>query len=111
MFIMNALEERVYIAQGVDYLPSGHQFRLFKPEDVEYEPFCDDFGPMNMSSVVHFIEQLQAEMEAHPDAKIIYSIPDDARSLSNAVFLLGAYMIIALNKRAAEVHILSCRKG
>jgi hypothetical protein len=98
--MMPAISEKVYIAQGVDFLPDGHDFRLFKPENVEYQPFCDDFGAMNLSSIVHFIEQLQGEMTAHPDSKIIYSvISDGTRSLTNAVFLLGAYMIIVQQRK------------
>jgi cell division cycle 14 len=56
-----------------------------------------------MSIVVHFIEQLQDDIECHPDSKLIYSISSDRRALSNQVFLLGAYMIIMLRRQTEDV--------
>ena len=58
---------------------------------------------MDMSSVIHFIEQLRDKLELHPDAKLIYSVASCRRSLSNSVFLLGAYMIIMMRKQTAQV--------
>jgi hypothetical protein len=97
------IDDALYLAQGVDCLPPGDVFRLFEPQGLEYHPFCDDFGPMNMSSVVHFAEQLRDEFAAHPRSRLIYSVGSDRRSLANGAFLVGAYMILMLEKRTAEV--------
>jgi hypothetical protein len=68
----------INIAHGVDSIPNGDRFRLFEHDRLEYHSFCDDFGPMNMSSIVHFIEQLQDEILPYPDAKTIYTVKDAA---------------------------------
>ena len=100
-FIQAIIGDTVYIAQGVDTLPDG--FRYFRPDGLEYHPFCDDFGPMNLSSIVHFICRFNQEVESHPDARIVYCVDPGKRALSNAVFLLGAYMVIKMNMRAQDV--------
>jgi cell division cycle 14 len=103
MQIQQVLEDRLYAVQGVEALPPGTAFRWFQPKGLEYLPFCDDFGPMDMSTVVHFIEQLRDELDCHPDAKLIYSISSDRRALANEIFLLGAYLIIMLQRQTADV--------
>jgi cell division cycle 14 len=96
--------DRVYICQGIDLLPEGCDFRRFEPNRaVSYQPFCDDFGPMGMSSVIHFIQQLDSELESFPSCMLFYCIDRDRRSLTNAVFLLGAYMILRLGQSESAV--------
>ena len=93
---------RLYICQGVDVLPDGDQFRSFLPDVlIQYHPLCDDFGPMNMSSVIRFVEQLDDEL--HQSCTLLYSVDESKRSLTNAIFLLGAYMILRLGTSADEV--------
>ncbi len=58
---------------------------------------------MNMSSVLHFAEQLRDELAAHPRSVLIYSVGSDRRALANGAFLVGAYMILMLEKRTDEV--------
>jgi cell division cycle 14 len=84
-------------------LPPGNIFRLFQPKNLEYYPFCDDFGPMNMSSVLNFVEQLQNELADNPQSMLIYSFGSHRRDLANSAFLVGAYMILMLEKRTDEV--------
>jgi hypothetical protein len=80
-------------------LPPGNMFRWLEPDNLEYHPLCDDFRPMDMSLVVHFIEQLRDEIEFYPEATLIYNLGSDRRSLANNMFLLGAYLIIMLRKQ------------
>ena len=59
--------ERVYLSQDVDFLPQGDAFRLFVPDrSIAYFPLCDDFGPMNMSSIIKFVRQLDSELDLFP---------------------------------------------
>ena len=95
--------DSLYIAQGVELLPSGGKFICFEPQGLEYHPFCDDFGPMNMSSVTSFIEQLSNEVESHGDSRIVYCVAAGRRALTNAVFLLGCYMILKLEMSSHDV--------
>ena len=78
-------------------------FISFNPIGVEYHPFCDDFGPMNLSSVIAFIEQLENEILLNPRSRIVYMVDAGRRSLTNAIFLLGAYMVLKLGIKASDV--------
>jgi cell division cycle 14 len=102
--IQPVLEDRLYVAQGVDTLPAGDTFRYFKPsESVQYCGYCDDFGPMNMSSCATFIKPLDEELLENPACRLIYCVDDGQRNLTNAVFLLGAYMILKLDSTVESV--------
>ena len=55
---------------------------------------CDDFGPMNISSVARFIDQLDREIAENPESKIVYLVEPGKRCLSNGLFLMGSYLVI-----------------
>jgi cell division cycle 14 len=102
--IQSVFEDRLYIAQEVDTLPSVGLFRAFRPDDViMYHPLCDDFGPMNLNCIVNFIQQLDQELCDYPNSRIFYLVDDGKRQLTNAVFLLGSYMLLKLDKPLEEV--------
>ena len=91
----------VYLSQGIDVLPEGECFRVFVPDtSIQYFPLCDDFGPMNMSSVIKFARQLDDDLIQFPSCTLFYSVDNTRRSLSNAIFLLGSYMILLLDMDA-----------
>ena len=98
------LGDHLYLCQGVDILPDGENFRKFVPDQaIQYHPMCDDFGPMNMSSMIKFVQQLDDELASNPSSTFLYAIEKCQRSLTNAVFLLGSYMILRLGLSAEEV--------
>jgi cell division cycle 14 len=99
------LGEHVYLVQGsFESLNQGIKCRIFQPAlAMKYTGFCDDFGPVNMASVVDFIKLLHSEIEAYPTSKIVFVVNEGRRHLTNAVFLLGAYMILQLNMSASKV--------
>ena len=98
------LGHRLYLCQGVDILPDGVNYRRFVPnESIQYYPLCDDFGPMNLSSVVQFIRQLDDELKMYPECVLLYSVELGERALTNGVFLLGAFMILHLKASMSEV--------
>ena len=101
---MHSVLDRLYLLQGVDILPAGESFRLFAPDpSIQYHPLCDDFGPMNMSSIIQFVRQLEDELNQFQSCTLLYSVETCKRSLTNAVFLLGAYMILRMQYTAEEV--------
>ncbi len=65
-------------------------------ETIFYEPFCDDFGPMNFSSVVSFVRLLEQEIRAcaAKSTHLVYVAQRGPRNLTNCAFLLGAYLIL-----------------
>ena len=102
--LCSILGRQVYLAQAEEEIEFAGTFRLFRPEHVfHYVPRGDDFGPLNFSSVVDFIRALDRELVDHPDVQIVLCIDEGARVLTNAVFLLGAYMILKLAIPPAKV--------
>ena len=96
--------DRVCIAQHVREFSHTKKFRCFQPQSLlEYYPFCDDFGPMNLACIVRFITMLDQELASDPASKIVFCVDDGRRALSNAVFLLGAYMLLKLDFAADRV--------
>ena len=100
----SVLSDQLYVCQAVDILPDGKGFRRFVPEEsIIYFPLCDDFGPMNAASVIRFVRQLDAELQTYADCILIYCVEDGQRALTNAVFMLGCYMILRLNLAVEQV--------
>ena len=64
---------------------------------------CNDFGPMSLASVIKFVRQLESKLEANPDSTFFYCVEMGQRPLTNAVFLLGTYMILRLGFTVDEV--------
>jgi cell division cycle 14 len=96
------LDDIVYLAQGVRDLPES--FQSFVPDSaVQYYPLCDDFGPMNLECVVQFISQLDECLAENPTSRIFYLVEDGKRQLTNAVFLLGSYMILKREMPVSDV--------
>jgi cell division cycle 14 len=56
-----------------------------------------------MASVVDFVKSLQFEIENFPNSKILFCVQEGKRELTNAIFLLGSYMILKMNLSALEV--------
>ena len=94
--IQHVFDDKLYVAHGVDDVPATASFRAFVPKAlISYDPFCDDFGPMNMACIADFISQLSDELAKNERCRLVYLVDDGKRSLTNAVFLLGSYMILA----------------
>ena len=88
--------------------PQGYKScRVFQTNDIAYDAFCDDFGPMNFSSIVRFIETLDQQVdEAASGASrsaVVYCARQGPRGFTNASFLLGAYMLLKLNMSPERV--------
>jgi cell division cycle 14 len=100
----SVLDERLYITQGVDCLPQSESLRVFVPnETIHYSGFCDDFGPMNLACVAEFIKQLDFEFQDYPECQFFYCVEDGRRNLTNALFLVGSYMVVKLGQSVDKV--------
>ena len=101
----------IYIAQNGGQ-PDGRFMSFQINEDIEYHPFCDDFGPLNISSTIRFIKQMEDEILACNRAsckKLVLSVDNGKRSLSNAAALLGSYLILKHNRTLDQV--IACFAG
>jgi cell division cycle 14 len=104
MFLHPTAVGRVYLAQYTECLSFAESFEIFTLDSsIAYQGYCDDFGPMNMSCIIDFIRLLDAKLDESPAKKIIFSVENGKRAMTNAVFLLGAYMILKLGKTSAAV--------
>jgi hypothetical protein len=98
------IDDLVYLSHGDHKLPPPTDaYRLFQPQKtLRYYPICDDFGPMNLAATTRFVELLEDEIYDFPDSKIVLAADPGRRSLANAAFLLGAFMILRLRASAAD---------
>ena len=86
--------DRLHIAQNIKGTLDPI-FHCFSTDAVlEYEPLVNEFGPMSLSHVIRFVEILDHQIDAHPGQKIVYYAGQGKKKLTNAVFLLGAYIIL-----------------
>ena len=58
---------------------------------------------MNISCIARFIQSVDAELRSFPNNKVVLCVDDGPRHLTNAIFLLGAYMILKLDKTSSDV--------
>jgi cell division cycle 14 len=96
----------VFIAQNGGR-PYDQRYLSFSMDAaVQYHSFCDDFGPMNLSSTVRFIKQLEQELAACAQSccrQLVLSVESGPRPLTNAVMLLGSYLILMKDMTPEQV--------
>ena len=98
------IPEKLYLAQEIDPAYFGKGFRCISSQGVvEYHPLCDDFGPMNLVSIVNFIRLLEEEMEECASIKLVLVSDNGRRALTNSVFLLGAFLLLKFHNSAREI--------
>jgi len=76
----------------------SHPSLFFFSDDHQelYEPFCDDFGPVNLSVVHSFCHELREIFNQKQLAKrqVVYYSSTDLAQRTNTAFLLAAYLMI-----------------
>ena len=94
---------RVYLSRN-NARPEGEtSFSIFEVDHITNDAYCDDFGPMNFSSIVSFVEALDIHANKTMSDSIIYCAKMGPRALTNAAFLLGAYMLLTFDITPAAV--------
>jgi cell division cycle 14 len=87
--------------------PLGSPYVTFEMEGFTlYDKYCSDFGPMNMLSVIRFVNCIDKQMNEMALNGIKYLVcctSEGKESFTNAAFLLGAHMILKLEYRAVAV--------
>ena len=92
----------IYLAQNSGF-PIGKQYHRVFDDNVQYYPFCDDFGPMNLASIVTFSGSLDKAISESKSDSIVYCAKQGRRALTNSAFLLGAYMMLKLGETPTEI--------
>jgi cell division cycle 14 len=70
---------------------------------LKYRGFCDDFGPMSLGSTFEFFKILDSQIRENPGRSIVLLSKLETRALTNAVFLLGSYLIMKFDSNPGEV--------
>ena len=79
-------------------------FALFIDDLVKYDSFCEDFGPVNLGCTFRFCKTLREILVSDINLDVMVVSSQENRSLTNCVFLLGAYMIMILDLSAGVVY-------
>ncbi|EKX35466.1 hypothetical protein GUITHDRAFT_45586, partial [Guillardia theta CCMP2712] len=70
---------------------------FFSSEAQEsYEPFCHDFGPVNLAALYHFCVLVDEKMNEPrlQQRHLVYYCENESSSVTNAAFLLSAYIML-----------------
>jgi cell division cycle 14 len=98
------IEGQLYLShtasQERDLVQQWHSFTA--EDELSYTPFCDDFGPMNLDQIFRFYDLVGSKRSMYPSHKLVLCVDMQVRNLTNAVFLLGTYLILAHNKTPEE---------
>lgn len=73
-------------------------------QDLVYEPFFADFGPLNLGMTYRFVTELEKLITDSTYSKYLiyhYTSLDSAKK-ANAAYLMGAFQVIILKKTAEE---------
>ena len=85
---------RAQTVKAIAGRPELFFFSTVEPES--YRAFCDDFGPTDLAGVVTFCRSIWTLLK-DPRRKgrpVVYYTEADSETLSNAAFLLGAYLVL-----------------
>jgi cell division cycle 14 len=82
-------------------LDASSFFLFSSHNEITYIPFADDFGPLNLASVSKFIDILKDQIRTRKGRIVVYCVENTPRELTNAVFLLGCFMVIELGCTSA----------
>ncbi len=107
----NPSDIKIFIAQNGGQ-PEDRFLSFQLDHAIKYHPFCDDFGPFSISSTIRFIKQLEGEIVACTQAsctQLVLSVANGKRALSNAVALLGCYLILKKDRTLEQV--IACFTG
>ncbi|KAM6168889.1 dual specificity protein phosphatase CDC14A isoform 3-T3 [Erethizon dorsatum] len=81
-----------------------HYFSI--DEELVYENFYADFGPLNLAMVYRYCCKLNKKLKSYSLSrkKIVHYTCFDQRKRANAAFLIGAYAVIYLKKTPEEAY-------
>ena len=117
LYLIPVLQNRLYLARHEDfclsdYLSAGTQTRIMKThQSFVYLPFCADFGPLNFGMTSVFCKMMsKALQDSQQHVHIIYCAnkSKNARTTTNAVFLLGAFLMLSFSVSAVLMLRYAC---
>ncbi|CAN8027740.1 unnamed protein product [Ixodes persulcatus] len=75
-------------------------------EELVYESFYADFGPLNLAMLYRYCVKLNKKLKSYALAqkKIVHYTSSDSKKRVNAAFLIGAYSVLYLKRSAEEAY-------
>ena len=102
--IFPVIENALYLCIGkISEANLDGDFICFDAEEFIYVPFCDDFGPMNLSDIFRFADLISKLQIQNVRTKLVYTPITAPRELTNAVFLVGCYLLLVWEYRPEVV--------
>lgn len=79
-------------------------FFSFFRQELKYEPFYADFGPLNLAQTFRFVTELDKllKVPAYQKTVVYHFCSTDSAKRANAAYLMGAFQVIAFGKTAEE---------
>uniref|UniRef100_A0A8C1KUG2 Cell division cycle 14B n=1 Tax=Cyprinus carpio TaxID=7962 RepID=A0A8C1KUG2_CYPCA len=101
--------DQLYFAllhQKVKSTPDRHCFCI--DEELSYENFYADFGPLNLAMFYRFCCKLNKKLKSCALAKktIVFYTCGDRKKQANAAYLIGSYAVMHLQKTPEEAYSL-----
>ncbi|EKX38588.1 hypothetical protein GUITHDRAFT_158492 [Guillardia theta CCMP2712] len=108
---MPVLEGRLYFTCLRSSPVSDEEYKYFTMnKKLRYAPFCADFGPFNLGTTHHFCDILMTLLsdKAYEKKKIVFYSAMEKEHVTNAVYLLGAFLVLNMGASVLDVmHIFS----
>ncbi|KAM4871710.1 dual specificity protein phosphatase CDC14A isoform 1-T1 [Thomomys bottae] len=101
------MKDRLYFATLRNRPKSTANTHYFSiDEELVYENFYADFGPLNLAMVYKYCCKLNKKLKSYSLSrkKIVHYTCFDQRKRANAAFLIGAYAVIYLKKTPEEAY-------
>ncbi|XP_015451042.1 dual specificity protein phosphatase CDC14A isoform X4 [Pteropus alecto] len=101
------MKDRLYFATLRNRPKSTVNIHYFSiDEELVYENFYADFGPLNLAMVYRYCCKLNKKLKSYSLSrkKIVHYTCFDQRKRANAAFLIGAYAVIYLKKTPEEAY-------
>ncbi|XP_056275170.1 dual specificity protein phosphatase CDC14B isoform X3 [Pseudoliparis swirei] len=103
------IKDQLYFAVLKQKLKStGERHCFCIDEELAYENFYADFGPLNLAMFYRFCCKLTKKLKSImlSRKKIIFYTCGDQKKQANAAFLIGSYAVMHLNMMPEEAHSL-----
>ncbi|XP_046353487.1 dual specificity protein phosphatase CDC14AB-like isoform X1 [Haliotis cracherodii] len=101
------IKDRLYFATlRVKPKSTAHTHYFCIDEELVYENFYADFGPLNLALLYRYCCKVNKKLKSFSLAKkkIVHYTSFDARKRANAAFLIASYAIIYLKKTPEEAY-------
>eukprot|EP00746_Dinoflagellata_sp_MGD_P166412 gnl/MRDRNA2_/MRDRNA2_96267_c0_seq1.p1 gnl/MRDRNA2_/MRDRNA2_96267_c0~~gnl/MRDRNA2_/MRDRNA2_96267_c0_seq1.p1 ORF type:complete len:599 (-),score=64.85 gnl/MRDRNA2_/MRDRNA2_96267_c0_seq1:280-2076(-) len=94
------------LGSNAEKLCTGTTSNFSVDDELVYEPFRKDFGPLNLSMTYRYCRLLDATLKdpIRADKIILHYCSKDPEKQANAAFLIGAYRVVVQGKSAEEAY-------